>query len=137
MAWNLHLVEDLRRLHLWDDAMRRQLRQNEHSIQRIKRIPHALRKIYRTAFEIEPRWLIECAARRQKWIDQGQCLNLYAPDSRWEVISEIYLLAWEQGLKTTNRLRLPEPSPRRKGRGKSAPVKAAASVPATPVVPVG
>ncbi len=106
-AWNLHLVEDLRRLHLWDAAMREELRQNEHSIQQIKRIPDSLREIYRTAFEIEPHWLIECAARRQKWIDQGQTLNLYAPDARWEAISEIYMLAWEMGLKTTNRLRVP------------------------------
>ncbi|MGA2540869.1 MAG: ribonucleoside-diphosphate reductase subunit alpha [Verrucomicrobiota bacterium] len=135
MAWNLHLVEDLRRLHLWDDAMRRQLRQNEHSIQRIKRIPHALRKIYRTAFEIEPRWLIECAARRQKWIDLGQTLNLYAPDSRLDSISDIYMLAWEKGLKTTNRLRVSEASPPKETRRKSAPVEAAASLPAAPSVP--
>jgi ribonucleoside-diphosphate reductase alpha chain len=136
-AWNRHLVEDLRRLDLWDDAMRKELRQNEHSIQQIKRIPASLRKIYRTAFEIEPRWLIECAARRQKWIDLGQSLNLYAPDSRLETISDIYMLAWEKGLKTTNRLRLPEPSPLQKPRRKSAPVKAAASLPAAPVVPAG
>jgi len=134
--WNLHLVEDLRRLNLWDEAMKEELRQNEHSIRQIERIPQSLREIYRTAFEIEPRWLIECAARRQKWIDLGQTLTLYAPDSSWETLSEIYFLAWERGLITTNRLRVPEPAPRRKAPAKSPPVTTSAGLPAAPAVPV-
>ena len=133
--WNLHLVEDLRRLNLWDDAMREELRQNEHSIQQIERIPQPLRDIYRTAFEIEPRWLIECAARRQYWIDLGQSLTLYAPDSRLETLSEIYLLAWERGLITTNRLRVPELPPQQPSLGKSALVETSASHPRVAGVP--
>jgi len=133
--WNLHLVEDLRRLNLWDDAMREELRRNEHSLQQIERIPQSLRDIYRTAFEIEPRWLVECAARRQKWIDQGQSLTLYATDSSFEALSEIYLLAWERGLTTTNRLRVPEPPPLQKPPWKSASVETAASLPAVPAAP--
>jgi len=152
-AWNLHLIEDLRRLNLWDEAMREEFRRNEHSIQHIERIPQTLREIYRTAFEIEPRWLVECAARRQKWIDLGQSLTLYAPDSCFEALSGLYLLAWERGLITTNRLRVPEPPPGAKpaqilagksaGKltGKSAPTEASASlhavsaVSAAPAVP--
>jgi len=129
--WNLHLVEDLRRLNLWDDAMKEELRRNERSLQQIERIPQSLREIYRTAFEIEPRWLIECAARRQKWIDQGQSLTLYATDSSFEALSEIYLMAWERGLITTNQLRVPEPPPLRTLLWKSAPVETSA-VPAAP-----
>jgi ribonucleoside-diphosphate reductase alpha chain len=126
-AWNPHLVEDLRRLNLWDDAMRQELLRNAHSLQAIERIPQSLKEIYLTAFEIEPLRLIECAARRQKWIDLGHSLTLYAPDSSLETLSEIYLQAWERGLITTNRLRLPAPPPRRKPREPSAPVE-------TPVV---
>jgi ribonucleoside-diphosphate reductase alpha chain len=133
--WNLHLVEDLRRLNLWDDAMREELRLNERSLQQIERIPQSLREIYRTAFEIEPRWLIECAARRQKWIDQGQSLTLYAADSSLETLSEIYLLAWERGLITTNRLRIPGPPPFQKPLWKSAPVETSAVLPAAPAMP--
>ena len=75
------------------------------SIQESERIPQKLRDLFRTAFEIEPRWMIECASRPQKWLDMGQSLNLYlaAPDGR--KLSEMYLLAWELGLKTTYHLR--------------------------------
>jgi ribonucleoside-diphosphate reductase alpha chain len=68
-------------------------------------VPQQLKDVFRAAFEIEPRWLIECASRRQKWLDMGQSLNLYlaAPDGR--KLSEMYLLAWELGLKTTYYLR--------------------------------
>jgi len=154
-AWNLHLVEDLRRLNLWDDAMREEFRRNEHSIQHLERIPQPLREIYRTAFEIEPRWLVECAARRQIWIDLGQSLTLYAPDSGFEALSDLYLLAWERGLITTNRLRVHAPPPGAnlagkiagtnagklaekftgKPSGQSAPVEASASFAAVPAVP--
>ncbi|MGD0410817.1 MAG: ribonucleoside-diphosphate reductase subunit alpha [Verrucomicrobiota bacterium] len=133
--WNLHLVEDLRRLNLWDDAMREELRRNEHSLQQIERIPPSLRDIYRTAFEIEPRWLIECAARRQKWMDQGQSLTLFATDASFEALSELYLLAWERGLLTTNRLRVPEPPPLQKPPWKRAPVQTSAVLPAVPAAP--
>jgi ribonucleoside-diphosphate reductase alpha chain len=94
-----------------------------------------LRDIYRTAFEIEPRWLIECAARRQKWMDQGQSLTLFATDASFEALSELYLLAWERGLLTTNRLRVPEPPPLQKPPWKRAPVQTSAVLPAVPAAP--
>jgi ribonucleoside-diphosphate reductase alpha chain len=74
-------------------------------ISEIERIPAELQELYRTAFEIEPRWLIECGSRRQKWIDMGQSLNLYIAQPSGKQLSEMYLLAWEKGLKTTYYLR--------------------------------
>ena len=102
---NAWLVEDLKRLGLWDDAMLDDLKYYDGSIQEIKRIPAELKALYRAAFEIEPRWLIECASRRQKWIDMGQSLNLYLAETNGRKLSEMYLLAWEKGLKTTYYLR--------------------------------
>jgi ribonucleoside-diphosphate reductase alpha chain len=127
-AWNQHLVEDLRRLNLWDAAMREELLRSEHSLQSIERIPKTLREIYLTAFEIEPRQLIQCAARRQKWIDLGQSLTLYAPNARLETLSEIYLLAWEHGLITTNRLRVPDAPSRPEEQGQGAPLETSATL---------
>jgi ribonucleoside-diphosphate reductase alpha chain len=102
---NTYLVADLRKLGLWDEAMVDDLKHFDGSIQEIDRIPPELKELYRTAFEIEPRWLIECASRRQKWIDMGQSLNLYIAQPSGKVLSEMYLLAWEKGLKTTYYLR--------------------------------
>jgi ribonucleoside-diphosphate reductase alpha chain len=102
---NTHLVDELKRLNLWDAEMIEDLKYFDGSIQEIERIPQKLKEVFRTAFEIEPRWLIECASRRQKWLDMGQSLNLYlaAPDGK--KLNEMYLLAWELGLKTTYYLR--------------------------------
>jgi ribonucleoside-diphosphate reductase alpha chain len=75
------------------------------SIQTIERIPAELKELYRTAFEMEPKWLIECASRRQKWIDMGQSLNLYLAEPDGRKLSDMYMLAWEKGLKTTYYLR--------------------------------
>jgi ribonucleoside-diphosphate reductase alpha chain len=122
-AWNLHLVEDLKRLNLWDNEMMEELRRGEYSIQPVARIPQSLKEIYRTAFEIEPHWLVECAARRQKWIDLGQPLTLYAAEADLGAISEIYLLAWEQGLKSTRQLCLPELEPGQKQPDETCQVK--------------
>jgi ribonucleoside-diphosphate reductase alpha chain len=102
---NTWLVADLKKIGLWDDAMMDDLKYFDGSIQEIERIPAALKELYRTAFEIEPRWLIECASRRQKWIDMGQSLNLYIAQPSGKQLSEMYLLAWEKGLKTTYYLR--------------------------------
>jgi len=104
-AANIHLVADLKKLGLWDDAMVDDLKYYDGSIQEIERIPAGLKELYRTAFEIEPRWLIECASRRQKWIDMGQSLNLYLAQPSGKQLGEMYLLAWEKGLKTTYYLR--------------------------------
>jgi ribonucleoside-diphosphate reductase alpha chain len=102
---NNYLVADLKRLGLWDDAMLDDLKYYDGLILEIERIPAELKELYRTAFEIEPRWLIECASRRQKWIDMGQSLNLYLAQPNGKQLSEMYQLAWEMGLKTTYYLR--------------------------------
>src|SRR5205085_10906494 len=102
---NAYLVEELKRIKLWDAEMIEDLKYFDGSIQEIERVPDSLKAIFRTAFEIEPHWLIECASRRQKWLDMGQSLNLYlaAPDGR--KLSDMYIGAWESGLKTTYYLR--------------------------------
>jgi len=102
---NTFLLSDLKKLGLWDDAMVDDLKYYDGSIQQIERVPAELKELYRTAFEIEPRWLIECASRRQKWIDMGQSLNLYIAQPSGNQLSQMYLLAWEKGLKTTYYLR--------------------------------
>ncbi len=102
---NTHLVADLKKLGLWDDEMVDDLKYFDGVISEIERIPATLKELYRTAFEIEPRWLVECASRRQKWIDMGQSLNLYMAQPSGRQLHEMYLLAWERGLKTTYYLR--------------------------------
>ncbi|GBD01361.1 Ribonucleoside-diphosphate reductase 1 subunit alpha [bacterium HR18] len=102
---NPYLVRDLKALGLWDEAMLEDLKYYDGSVQEIDRIPPELKARYRTAFEIEPQWLIACAARRQKWIDQSQSLNLYLAEPSGRKLSEMYLLAWQLGLKTTYYLR--------------------------------
>ena len=102
---NTYLVADLKRLGLWDAAMLDDLKYFDGIITEIERVPADLKELYRTAFEIEPRWLIECASRRQKWLDMGQSLNLYIAQPNGRQLSEMYLLAWEKGLKTTYYLR--------------------------------
>jgi ribonucleoside-diphosphate reductase alpha chain len=102
---NTFLVVDLRKLGLWDAAMVDDLKYYDGSVQEIRRVPAELKELYRNAFEIEPRWLIECASRRQKWLDMGQSLNLYLAQPNGKQLGEMYLLAWEKGLKTTYYLR--------------------------------
>jgi ribonucleoside-diphosphate reductase alpha chain len=102
---NRHLVEDLRRLGLWDARMVEDLKYHDGVLDAIDRVPTALKETYLTAFEIEAEWLIECAARRQKWLDMGQSLNLYLAVPSGRRLDEMYLLAWEKGLKTTYYLR--------------------------------
>jgi ribonucleoside-diphosphate reductase alpha chain len=102
---NRHLVADLRERGLWDAEMVEELKYHDGSVQEIDRIPDDLKDRYRTAFEIDPEWLIRCAARRQKWIDMAQSLNLYLDRPSGRRLSEMYQLAWESGLKTTYYLR--------------------------------
>lgn len=99
------LVDDLKRLGLWDAQLLDELKHFDGSVQNIGRIPLEIRQRYLTAFEIEPKWLIECAVQRQKWIDQGQSLNLYLPDPSGRKLNDMYMLAWQKGLKTTYYLR--------------------------------
>src|SRR4029453_6228649 len=102
---NEALVRDLEERRLWDEAIVEELKYRDGSIQEIALIPDDLKARYPTAFEIDPSWLIACAARRQKWIDMGQSLNLYLAEPSGRKLSETYQLAWRAGLKTTYYLR--------------------------------
>ncbi|HVH13033.1 MAG TPA: ribonucleoside-diphosphate reductase subunit alpha, partial [Longimicrobium sp.] len=102
---NRQLVDDLRALGLWDAEMVEDLKYHDGSVMEIDRVPAEIRDRYRTAFEIDAEWLIRCAARRQKWIDMAQSLNLYLDRPSGRRLSEMYMLAWESGLKTTYYLR--------------------------------
>jgi ribonucleoside-diphosphate reductase alpha chain len=102
---NRQLVDDLRAAGVWDAQMIDDLKFHDGSVQDIPRIPDAIKEKYLTAFEIEAEWLIECAARRQKWIDMGQSLNLYVDRPNGRRLDEMYKLAWAKGLKTTYYLR--------------------------------
>jgi ribonucleoside-diphosphate reductase alpha chain len=99
------MVRDLKRLGLWDELMVADIKHYDGSLARIDRIPAELRQLYATAFEVDPAWLIECAARRQKWIDQAQSLNIYMAGASGRKLDETYKLAWRRGLKTTYYLR--------------------------------
>jgi ribonucleoside-diphosphate reductase alpha chain len=102
---NEYLVEDLKKLGLWDEVMVADLKYFDGSLARIDRIPSDVRNLYATAFEIDPTWLVEAAARRQKWIDQAQSLNLYMAGASGKKLDEVYKLAWLRALKTTYYLR--------------------------------
>ena len=102
---NEHLVRDLKARGLWDEVMIADLKYFDGSLAKIDRIPQDLREIYATAFEIHPKWLVEAASRRQKWIDQAQSLNIYMAGASGKKLDETYKLAWLRGLKTTYYLR--------------------------------
>ncbi|MCC7485509.1 MAG: ribonucleoside-diphosphate reductase subunit alpha [Burkholderiales bacterium] len=102
---NEFLVRDLKALGLWDEVMIADLKYFDGSLAKIDRIPAELRSLYATSFEIDPGWIVECAARRQKWIDQSQSLNIYMAGASGRKLDETYKLAWLRGLKTTYYLR--------------------------------
>jgi len=102
---NPHLVRKLKDLDLWDDVMINDLKYFEGSLSKISRIPDDIKTIYSTAFEVEPRYIVEAASRRQKWIDQGQSLNLYIGNADGKKLDITYRMAWYSGLKTTYYLR--------------------------------
>ena len=102
---NDYLVRDLKKLGLWDEVMVADLKYFDGSLSRIDRVPSELRELYATAFEVEPSWLVECASRRQKWIDQAQSLNIYMSGASGKKLDDTYKLAWLRGLKTTYYLR--------------------------------
>lgn len=102
---NPYLVEDLKQLALWDEVMVNDLKYYDGCLEAIERVPQELKALYATAFEIDPRWLVEAAARRQKWIDQAQSLNLYMAEPSGKKLDNLYKLAWVRGLKTTYYLR--------------------------------
>ena len=102
---NPFLVNDLKELKLWDGVMVNDLKYYEGSVQKIDRVPEEIKQIYATSFEIEPRWLVDAASRRQKWIDQAQSLNLYVAGASGKKLDITYRMAWLRGLKTTYYLR--------------------------------
>jgi ribonucleoside-diphosphate reductase alpha chain len=102
---NEYLVADLKKAGLWDEVMIADLKYFDGNLARIDRAPAELRRLYATAFEVEPKWLVEAGARRQKWIDQSQSLNIYMAGASGKRLDETYKLAWIRGLKTTYYLR--------------------------------
>jgi ribonucleoside-diphosphate reductase alpha chain len=102
---NTFLVQDLKRIGLWNEQMLAAIKYYDGALQEIVEIPAEIKERYLTTFEIGPEWLIECASRRQKWIDMGQSLNLYLAQPSGRKLQEMYLLAWKKGLKTTYYLR--------------------------------
>jgi len=102
---NPYLIKDLRDRGIWDEVMANDLKYYDGSVQQIDRVPEDLKAQYQTAFELDARWLIEAASRRQKWIDQGQSLNLYMSEPNGQKLDALYKLAWVRGLKTTYYLR--------------------------------
>jgi ribonucleoside-diphosphate reductase alpha chain len=139
---NSYLVRDLKARGLWDEVMINDLKYFDGSLSRIDRVPQDLRDIYATAFEVDPKWLVEAASRRQKWIDQAQSLNIYMAGASGKKLDETYKLAWLRGLKTTYYLRTiaathMEKSTTRTGALNAVPVDgglsaAAAAAPAAP-----
>lgn len=102
---NPYLVNDLKATGLWDEVMVNDLKYFNGSVSKISRVPENLKQIYATAFEVDPTWLVEAGARRQKWIDQSQSLNLYMAEPSGKKLDQLYRHAWIRGLKTTYYLR--------------------------------
>ena len=102
---NVHLVNELKDRGLWDNDMLDAIKYYDGALGEIDRLPEDIRGRYATSFEIDPKWIIECASRRQKWIDMGQSLNLYLGQPNGRKLDEMYRLAWKKGLKTTYYLR--------------------------------
>ena len=140
---NDYLVRDLKKLGLWDEVMVADLKYFDGSLSRIDRVPSELRELYATAFEVEPSWLVECASRRQKWIDQAQSLNIYMAGASGKKLDDTYKLAWKRGLKTTYYLRTLGATSAEKSTGRGGELNAvsaggqstAPAVAAAPVLP--
>lgn len=121
---NSYLVKDLKRLGLWDDVMVMDLKHFDGSLRPIDRVPQDIKSLYATAFEVEPVWLVEAAARRQKWIDQAQSLNIYMAGASGKKLDETYKLAWLRGLKTTYYLRTTSATQVEKSTGRTGQLNA-------------
>ena len=102
---NPYLVEELKKEQLWDDVMIADLKYSEGSLASINRVPENIKNMFQTAFEVEPKFIVESASRRQKWIDQAQSLNLYISNVDGKKLDNTYKMAWYKGLKTTYYLR--------------------------------
>ncbi|UJW29063.1 ribonucleoside-diphosphate reductase subunit alpha [Saccharothrix sp. AJ9571] len=136
---NPHLVRSLKERGLWDEVMVSDLKYFDGSLGQIDRVPDDLKALYATAFEVESRWLVDAASRRQKWIDQAQSLNLYIAAPSGRKLDELYRYAWHKGLKTTYYLRAQSATHVEKStlRGTDGKLNAvsATPAPATPAAP--
>ena len=121
---NEHLVAELKKQNLWDEVMVADLKYFDGSLAKIDRIPADLRTLYATAFEVETKWIVEAGARRQKWIDQAQSLNIYMAGASGKKLDETYKLAWLRGLKTTYYLRTLAATSAEKSTGKGGELNA-------------
>jgi ribonucleoside-diphosphate reductase alpha chain len=121
---NEHLVAELKKLNLWDEVMISDLKYFDGSLAKIDRVPQALRTLYATAFEVDAKWIVEAGARRQKWIDQAQSLNIYMAGASGKKLDDTYKLAWVRGLKTTYYLRTLAATSAEKSTGKGGELNA-------------
>jgi ribonucleoside-diphosphate reductase alpha chain len=121
---NEYMVKDLKAAGIWDEIMVNDLKYFDGSLSKIVRVPENLRALYATAFEVDPSWLIECASRRQKWIDQAQSLNIYIAGANGKKLDETYKFAWVRGLKTTYYLRTLGATSAEKSTGKGGELNA-------------
>ncbi len=124
---NSYLVRDLKALGLWDEVMIADLKYFDGALAKIDRVPQEIRELYASAFEISPKWIVEAASRRQKWIDQAQSLNIYMAGASGKKLDETYKLAWVRGLKTTYYLRTLGASHAEKSTGKVGTLNAVPS----------
>ncbi len=129
---NSYLVRDLKRLGLWDDVMVMDLKHFDGSLSVIDRVPDDIKSLYATAFEIDTSWLIEAGARRQKWIDQAQSLNIYIAGASGKKLDETYKLAWLRGLKTTYYLRTMAATSIEKSTGRAGQMNAVSNQSSAP-----
>ncbi len=131
---NAYLVEDLKKIGMWDEVMVHDLKYFDGSVKPIERIPAELKALYATAFEVDSKWLIDAAARRQKWIDQAQSLNLYMSEPSGRKLDDMYKHAWLRALKTTYYLRTLSATNAEKSTVQTSALNAVKSVPVTQVV---
>jgi ribonucleoside-diphosphate reductase alpha chain len=124
---NEHLVAELKKQNLWDEVMVADLKYFDGSLAKIDRVPGELRKLYATAFEVDAKWVVEAGARRQKWIDQAQSLNIYMAGASGKKLDDIYKLAWVRGLKTTYYLRTMGATSAEKSTGQGGELNAVTS----------
>jgi ribonucleoside-diphosphate reductase alpha chain len=124
---NEHLVAELKRQNLWDEVMVADLKYFDGSLAKIDRVPAKLRQLYATAFEVDAKWIVEAGARRQKWIDQAQSLNIYMAGASGKKLDETYKLAWVRGLKTTYYLRTLAATSAEKSTGQGGELNAVSS----------
>jgi ribonucleoside-diphosphate reductase alpha chain len=124
---NEHLVAELKKQGLWDEVMVADLKYFDGSLAKIDRVPAKLRALYATAFEVDAKWIVEAGARRQKWIDQAQSLNIYMGGASGKKLDETYKLAWIRGLKTTYYLRTLAATSAEKSTGQGGELNAVSS----------